>query len=70
MAGPWEKYAQQPAQDGPWSKYGAASSEPVAPQTSFLDDIKQGVGNVVAGGIRGAGSIGATLLYQIGRAHV
>lgn len=42
---------------------GSAPKAPApAPQTSLLDDIKQGAGNLVAGGIRGAGSIGATLL--------
>ena len=68
MAGPWEKYAHKPEQSGPWAKYGAAPSDPGAPQTSLVDDIKQGVGNLVAGGIRGAGSIGATLLYPIDKA--
>lgn len=29
MAGPWEKYAQQPAEDGPWTKY-APASDPAA----------------------------------------
>lgn len=32
------------------------------PETSFLDDVKQGAGNVLAGAIRGVGSIGATIL--------
>lgn len=42
---------------------GSAPKAPApAPQTSLFDDIKQGTGNLVAGGIRGAGSIGATLL--------
>ena len=31
------------------------------PQTSVMQDIKQGAGNVLAGAFRGAGSIGATL---------
>lgn len=39
-----------------------------AQQTSLVDDIKQGIGNLVAGGIRGAGSIGATILYPIDKA--
>lgn len=39
-------------------KYGGtAASEP-----SMLDTIKQGAGNLVAGAVRGAGSIGATIL--------
>ncbi len=36
-----------------------------APETSFWQDIRQGAGNLLAGGIRGAGSIGATILYPI-----
>lgn len=43
-------------------------TQPAKPQTTLMQDIKQGVGNVVAGGIRGAGSIGATLLYPIDKA--
>lgn len=56
MAGPWEKYQ---ATDGPWTKY-AAPEEP-----STLDSIKQGAGNLLAGAVRGAGSIGATLLSPL-----
>lgn len=37
-------------------------------QTSLLDDVKQGAGNLVAGAVRGAGSIGATLLWPIDKA--
>lgn len=66
MAKPWEKYAQAPAPDGgPWAKYRQNSE---APETSLMDDIKQGVGNLVAGGVRGAGSIGATILYPVDKA--
>lgn len=37
-----------------------------APQeTTLAQDIKQGAGNLLAGGIRGAGSIGATILSPI-----
>jgi hypothetical protein len=57
MAGPWEKYAEAP---GPWTKY-AAPAEP----ERLVDSIKQGAGNVAAGLVRGAGSIGATLLAPI-----
>jgi len=32
------------------------------PQTSLMQDIKQGAGNFLAGGVRGAGSIGSTLI--------
>lgn len=38
------------------------------PETSLVDDIKQGAGNLAAGLVRGAGSIGATLLYPIDKA--
>lgn len=43
------------------------SAQPAAP-TSLTDDIKQGVGNIAAGAVRGAGSIGATLLWPIDKA--
>lgn len=36
--------------------------EPVKPKTTVIQDIKQGAGNLLAGGVRGAGSIGSTLL--------
>lgn len=32
------------------------------PKRTILDDAKQGLGNLLAGGVRGAGSIGATIL--------
>lgn len=35
---------------------------PAAPKTSLMQDVKQTVGNAAAGLVRGAGSIGATLL--------
>lgn len=57
MAGPWEQYQTAPA-DGPWAKY-------AQPEPSLMDDIKQGAGNLAAGAIRGAGSIGATLLAPV-----
>lgn len=34
----------------------------VTPEPSMMDSIKQGAGNLVAGAVRGAGSIGATIL--------
>lgn len=38
-------------------------AEPVAPtETSLMQDIGQGVGNLAAGALRGAGSIGATIM--------
>lgn len=36
--------------------------------TTLIQDIGQGLGNLAAGGIRGAGSIGATLLWPIDKA--
>lgn len=58
MPGPWDQYAAQPeAASGPWSQYAAPK-----PQTSVMDDIKQGGINVLAGGLRGAGSIGSTIM--------
>jgi hypothetical protein len=59
---PWEEYGAQPAESGPWTEY--AVTQPQA-ETSVLDGIKQGAGNLVAGAVRGAGSIGATLLSPI-----
>ena len=38
------------------------SVQPEAAQPSMMQSIKQGAGNLVAGAVRGAGSIGATLL--------
>lgn len=42
-----------------------------APQQeeSLFDSIKQGAGNLVAGGVRGAGSIGSTILYPWDKAQ-
>ncbi len=57
MSGPWEKY-QATDTAGPWAKYGA----PVAESPSVLQQIVQTAGNVAAGLVRGAGSIGATVL--------
>lgn len=37
--------------------------------TSTLDDIKQGAGNLAAGAVRGAGSIGATILWPWDKAQ-
>lgn len=71
MAGPWEKYQ---AESGPWAQYGRRSTDapqvsaPVAqpaPEPSFFDSVKQGAGNLAAGAVRGAGSIGATILYPV-----
>jgi hypothetical protein len=56
MSGPWEQYAA-PAEDGPWAQY--------APEKSFASKYRQGVGNLAAGAVRGAGSIGATMLAPL-----
>lgn len=42
----------------------AMKAEP-KPEPSMMDSIKQGAGNLVAGAVRGAGSIGATILAPI-----
>lgn len=55
MAMPWEEYAASGPKP-PWEEYASATPEP-----STLDSIKQGAGNLAAGAVRGAGSIGATL---------
>ena len=55
MAGPWEKYSQQ---EGPWSKYAA----PVAADAPASSSVSQQALNLLAGGLRGAGSIGATIM--------
>jgi len=68
MAGPWEKYQSAapsaPDAAGPWSKYAATPSEiPAARQEpSFMSKVGQQVGNLAAGAVRGAGSIGATII--------
>lgn len=61
MAGPWEKYQTTEA-SGPWAKY---ASTPTPVETTVAQDIKQGTGNLVAGALRGAGSIGKTILSPI-----
>ena len=43
----------------------APKSTQAAPETSLWSDIKQGAGNLAAGAVRGAGSIGATLLSPV-----
>lgn len=61
MAGPWEKYATQ-ADAAPWEKYGGKTEAPVDDVQALADSRKQTTANQVGGMIRGAGSIGATLL--------
>ena len=60
MAAPWEKYAK--TESGPWSKY--AAHEPVAaPEAPTLGGETLQLTKDLAGGlVRGAGSIGATIL--------
>ena len=46
-------------------KMQAAPVEAAPAEPSTMDSIKQGAGNLLAGAVRGAGSIGATLLSPI-----
>lgn len=43
----------------------AAAPKKAEPETTIGQDIKQGIGNLAAGAVRGAGSIGATLLAPV-----
>lgn len=63
MAAPWEKYQAAPS-SAPWEKF-KPQAEAQPQETTLAQDIKQGAGNLLAGGIRGAGSIGATILSPI-----
>lgn len=54
---PWEKYASS---DGPWSAY--------APPAPKERGIAEQARDVLAGAVRGAGSIGATLLWPVDKA--
>jgi len=67
--GPWTKYQKatpQPAEaEGPWTKYQAQAATPEEPARSKTDILAQGAGNLLAGAVRGAGSIGATLMAPI-----
>ena len=63
MAGPWDAYAPATAaatSDGPWTAYAdkPAEQKPAKESGGFV----QGIGNLAAGALRGAGSIGATLV--------
>lgn len=42
--------------------FAATSPAPAAPKRSTMDSVAQGTGNLLAGALRGAGSIGATLV--------
>lgn len=69
MAGPWEQYQKPQAsapEDGPWSRYAKANEESTpepapAKGRSIGEAVSSGVGNIAAGAVRGAGSIGATI---------
>lgn len=79
MSGPWEQYQSAPASEGPWSQYNddnrkkAPAQETKRPLSQTLartaanayneyNDFKKNLG---AGLLRGAGSIGATLLTPV-----
>lgn len=62
MAGPWEQF-QKPSSDAkPWEQFQTA---PEPQSQSMLSSIGQGAGNLAAGALRGAGSIGATLISPL-----
>ena len=44
------------------AQFGAEQAQPAQPKTSMWQNVGQGVGNIAAGAVRGAGSIGATLI--------
>lgn len=62
MARPWEQYGQTEAA-APWTKY-ATATEP-APEPTLMEGATQQAKNLVGGAVRGAGSIGATLLTPV-----
>ncbi len=70
MAGPWEKFQSAEVApvvadadaSGPWAKFVPKE------ETTIMQDVGQGLGNAAAGAVRGAGSIGATLLYPYDKA--
>jgi hypothetical protein len=50
---PWEKYAAQPATDGPWAKYGGS-----APKVGMMEDVAKSAGTgLLRGGFDVAGTI-------------
>ena len=57
MAAPWEEYASTAPAVMPWEEY-----SPEAPEKSLASRIGQHGGNLLAGALRGAGSIGSTLI--------
>ncbi len=56
---PWERYAQQGGESAPWLAYGDA------PEKSIATKAGEVVRDLGAGAVRGAASIGATLLTPI-----
>jgi len=69
MNGPWERYAA-PKQDGPWAKFAAPqpalSEEQAAPEPQAGPaQVLRGWRDLLAGAVRGAGSIGATLTTPV-----
>ena len=47
------------------AKFGGVDAQNKPAQPSAMDSIKQGIGNLAAGALRGAGSIGATILSPV-----
>jgi hypothetical protein len=77
---PWEKYsaaepveAATPAEAGPWAKYQESEAKPTAQTLAVRkaeEERSKGTfrQNLAAGLVRGAGSIGATLMWPIDKA--
>jgi hypothetical protein len=64
MPAPWEEYAAASAASAkPWEEY-AGKDAGKAPEKSLTDKALAAGGNMLAGAVRGAGSIGATILLQ------
>ena len=66
MAKPWEEY-QSAAPNKPWEEYQQAPIAQPQDNSGLVDglsikNVPQNLGNLVAGAVRGAGSIGATIL--------
>jgi hypothetical protein len=76
MANPWDNdpiVSKPKKSSNPWDNDPVVAPAPGAsaakPKTTIAQDIGQGLGNLAAGAIRGAGSIGATLMYPIDKAE-
>src|SRR6185503_11202740 len=50
MSGPWEDYAQQPAQDGPWNDYHPQDAKAAPPPTKASQALgfEQGIGHFMS----------------------